>query len=39
LPNGLLKANRLEIAESGALLRFDRGVVLTLDAEKPEAKQ
>jgi lipopolysaccharide export system protein LptC len=32
LPTGLLKANRLEIINSGDLIRFDRGVVLTLDA-------
>ena len=35
LPDGLLKANKLEIVESGDLIRFDRGVVLTLDADKP----
>jgi lipopolysaccharide export system protein LptC len=32
LPSGLLKANRLEITNSGEMIRFDRGVVLTLDA-------
>jgi lipopolysaccharide export system protein LptC len=37
LPNGLLKANRLEIFDSGDLIRFDRGVVLDLDGEKKEA--
>jgi lipopolysaccharide export system protein LptC len=35
LPDGLLKANRIEILESGDLVRFDNGVVLNLDAEKP----
>lgn len=40
LPDGLLKANRMEIFESGDLVRFDNGVVLTLDPEKPaEAKK
>ena len=37
LPNGTLKANRLEIFDSGDLIRFDRGVVLDLDGEKKEA--
>ncbi len=37
LPNGMLKANRLEIFDSGDLIRFDRGVVLDLDGEKKEA--
>lgn len=35
LPDGLLKANRIEILESGDLIRFDKGVVLTLEGEKP----
>ncbi len=35
LPDGLLKANRIEILDSGDLVRFDKGVVLTLDGEKP----
>jgi lipopolysaccharide export system protein LptC len=39
LPKGLLTANGLEIAENGQLLRFNRGVVLTLDGDKSEAKQ
>jgi lipopolysaccharide export system protein LptC len=39
LPNGLLKANRLEVFDSGALIRFDRGVVLDLDGQKKEASQ
>ena len=34
LPNGLLTANGMEIAESGAVIRFNRGVVLTLDPAK-----
>jgi lipopolysaccharide export system protein LptC len=37
LPDGLLKANRLEIVNSGDVIRFDGGVVLTLDGEKPPA--
>ena len=37
LPDGLLKANRLEVLESGDLIRFDRGVVLTLDGDKSTA--
>lgn len=37
LPNGMLKANRLEIFDSGDVIRFDRGVVLDLDGEKKEA--
>jgi lipopolysaccharide export system protein LptC len=36
LPDGLLKANRLEIVDSGELIRFDGGVVLNLDGAKPE---
>ena len=35
LPNGKLTANRLEIVDSGDLIRFDRGVVLDLDGQKP----
>jgi hypothetical protein len=30
-PNGLLTANGMEIPESGVVIRFNRGVVLTLD--------
>jgi lipopolysaccharide export system protein LptC len=37
LPDGLLKANRIEIIDSGDVIRFDRGVVLTLDGDKPQA--
>ncbi len=39
LPNGMLKANRLEIFDSGDLIRFDRGVVLDLDGGKKEASR
>jgi len=39
LPNGLLKANRLEVFDSGDLIRFDRGVVLDLDGQKKEASR
>ena len=39
LPNGTLKANRLEIFDSGDLIRFDRGVVLDLDGQKKEASR
>jgi|SRR5436305_7996599 len=40
LPNGLLTSNGMEIAESGAVIRFNRGVVLTLDpAKTSEAAQ
>jgi lipopolysaccharide export system protein LptC len=39
LPDGILKANRLEVMESGDLIRFDGGVVLNLDAKSdPPAK-
>jgi lipopolysaccharide export system protein LptC len=39
LPDGLLKANRIEIIDSGEVIRFDRGVVLTLDGDKPGGAQ
>ena len=39
LPNGTLKANRLEVFDSGALIRFDRGVVLDLEGQKKEASR
>jgi lipopolysaccharide export system protein LptC len=39
LPNGSLKANRLEIVDSGDVIRFERGVVLNIDAEKAGASQ
>lgn len=34
---GVLNANRLEIVESGDLLRFDGGVTMTLSLDKPAA--
>jgi lipopolysaccharide export system protein LptC len=34
LPNGWLKSNRMEIVDSGDLVRFDRGVTLYIDADK-----
>lgn len=40
LPTGLLTANRMEITNSGEVIRFDKGVVLTMDAvSSGEAKQ
>jgi len=39
LPNGTLKANRMEITDSGEVIRFERGVVLDLDGEKKEASR
>jgi lipopolysaccharide export system protein LptC len=39
LPSGMLKANRLEILESGDVIRFERGVVLDLQSEKKEASR
>jgi lipopolysaccharide export system protein LptC len=39
LPNGTLKANRLEIVDSGEVMRFERGVILNLDGEKPGAPE
>ena len=39
LPNGMLKANRMEISDSGEVIRFERGVVLDLDGEKKEASR
>ena len=35
LPDGLLKANRMEILNSGDVILFEKGVVLTLDGDKP----
>jgi lipopolysaccharide export system protein LptC len=35
LPNGVLKANRLEIVDSGDLIRFHGGVILDIEGEKP----
>ncbi len=37
LPNGTLKANRLEIMDSGDVIRFGGGVILDLEGEKKEA--
>jgi lipopolysaccharide export system protein LptC len=39
LPNGLLKANRMEVVESGDVIRFGKGVVLDLAGEKTGAAQ
>jgi lipopolysaccharide export system protein LptC len=39
LPNGLLKANRMEVLDSGDLIRFERGVVVDLDGAKQEASR
>ena len=39
LPNGRLTANGLEITGSGEVIRFSRGVVLTLDGTKPAAQE
>src|SRR6185295_3992978 len=38
LPNGMLTANRLEVFDSGDLIRFDRGVVLDLDGQKEASR-
>jgi lipopolysaccharide export system protein LptC len=35
LPNGKLNANRMEVVDSGALLRFDGGVTLVLTLNEP----
>ena len=39
LPNGMLKANRMEIIDSGDVLRFEKGVVLDLEGQKKEASR
>jgi lipopolysaccharide export system protein LptC len=39
LPNGTLKANRMEIIDSGEVIRFERGVVLDLEGQKPEGQK
>ena len=39
LPNGMLKANRLEIIDSGDVIRFEKGVVLDLEGQKKEASR
>lgn len=35
LPNGVLKSNRLEVVENGALVRFDGGVTMLLNPSDP----
>ena len=37
--NGHLNSNRMEILESGDLVRFERGVTLVLDASKPASER
>jgi lipopolysaccharide export system protein LptC len=39
LPNGTLKANRMEVTDSGEVIRFERGVVLELEGQKPEGQK
>lgn len=39
LPNGKLNANRMEIFDSGEVIRFESGVVLDLDGAKQGATQ
>jgi hypothetical protein len=39
LPNGWLKSSRMEIVNSGEVVRFDRGVTLYIEAEKSGASQ
>jgi len=39
LPNGWLKSNRLEIVDSGDVVRFERGVTLYIEADKSGASQ
>jgi len=39
LPNGWLKSNRMEIVDSGDLVRFDRGVTVYLEPDKGGASQ
>lgn len=39
LPNGMLRANRLEIIDSGDVVRFEKGVVLDLEGQKKEASR
>jgi hypothetical protein len=40
LPNGVLSANGLEIENSGDVVRFTRGIVLSLEGAQPqEAKR
>jgi lipopolysaccharide export system protein LptC len=35
---GTIKANRFEVRESGAVIRFDGGVTLVIDRDEPSAK-
>jgi lipopolysaccharide export system protein LptC len=37
LSNGKINANRLEVSENGALMRFDNGVVMNLVPQTPAA--
>jgi lipopolysaccharide export system protein LptC len=37
LPNGKLNANRMEVIDNGALLRFDGGIILNLTPSEPGA--
>jgi lipopolysaccharide export system protein LptC len=39
LPNGWLKSNRMEIVDSGDIVRFERGVTLYIEADKEGASQ
>jgi lipopolysaccharide export system protein LptC len=39
LPNGWLKSNRMEIVDSGDVVRFERGVTLYIEADKGGASQ
>src|SRR3954447_8021395 len=39
LPNGWLKSNRMEIIDSGDVVRFERGVTLYIEADKGGASQ
>jgi len=39
LPNGWLKSNRMEIVDSGDVIRFERGVTLYIEADKGGASQ
>ncbi len=39
LPNGWLKSNRMQIVDSGDLVRFDRGVTVYLEPDKGGASQ
>jgi lipopolysaccharide export system protein LptC len=40
LPNGVLNANRLEVKENGAVIKFSGGVEMTVNPEqgRPEAQ-